>query len=244
MRSTIRRLALVPGTVLAAGALILGTATAAGATVQTTNGWAGYRAGNGNWHFRYIQGTFVVPQNACGTDDFTSAGVHLGGSIDFTTIGIACTSPGTLTTYWTWNNGATTGTSYGTTTPAADDTVFASLYYNQANNITNVYEYDETTATTLVNTFVTAGTALYKWASAFGTIYNDQPYPPASGSSYTLVPFSQVRVTSYDGTHGSGIDGPWGVQEEEAVNGAHVIYAGTGLSDGWTAFHLTEYGNA
>ena len=72
MRSTIRRLALVPGTLLAAGALMLGMTTAAGAAVTTTN-WGGYRAGNGNWHFRYIQGTFTVPQHACTGDDFTGA---------------------------------------------------------------------------------------------------------------------------------------------------------------------------
>jgi hypothetical protein len=245
MRSTIRRLALVPGTVLAAGALILGTATAAGATVKTTDGWAGYRAGNGNWNFRYIQGTFVVPQHACTSDDYSASGVHLGGTIDFATVGVACTgSPAAITTYWAYNNGATSGITYGTTAPAADDTVFVSLYYNAANNDTNVYEYDETSGTTLLSTFITAGTALYKWASAFGIVNPSQPAPPPSGTSYTLVPFSQVRVTSYNGTRGTGINGPWGVQDEEAVNGAHVFAAGTNLSDGWGSFNVTEYGNA
>lgn len=245
MRSTIRRLALVPGTVLAAGALVLGMATAAGATVKDSTGWAGYRAGNGNWMFRYIQGTFVVPQHACVSDDYSASGVHLGGKVDFVNLGVACTgTPAALTTYFTYDNGATTTTTYATTAPAADDTVFASIYYNQANNDANVYEYDETTSTTLVSTWITAGTAQYTWASAFGIVNTAQPAPPSPGSSITLVPFSQVRVTSYDGTHGQGISGPWGVQQEQGVNGAHVIDSGTGLSDGWTSFNVTEYGNS
>jgi hypothetical protein len=245
MRSTIRRLALVPGTLLAAGALVLGMATAAGATV-TTNNWGGYRAGDGNWHFRYIQGTFVVPQHACTGDDFTGAVVHLGGSVDYVSLGVACFgSPVAVRSFLTYDNGPSGGvTSYGPSTVAADDTIYAQIYYNQSNNIANVYEYDETSGVTLENTYVNAGTAQYKWATAAGQINTSQPLPPPPGTSIALVPFSQVRVTSYNGTKGSGLAGPWGVQDEEVFNGAHEIFGGSGASSNYGSFNATEYGNA
>jgi hypothetical protein len=248
MRSTIRRLALVPGTLLATGALVLGMATAAGAVVTSSN-WGGERAGNGNYHFRYVQALFTVPQHACVSDDYAGSVVHLGGTIDYVTLGVACISPGggappVPTAFYTYNNGQTTGTSYGTATVTADDTVFASIYYNSSNNIANVYEYDETSATTLENTFQFAGTAQYKWATVAGEIIPSQPAPPGPGSSITLVPFSQVRVTTYSGQKGSGLAGPWSVQAEETFNGAHEIFGPTGANKSVSSFNATEYNNA
>jgi hypothetical protein len=252
MRSTIRRLALVPGTLLAAGALVLGMATAAGATVTTTN-WGGYRAGNGNWHFRYVQGTFVVPQKACvntgsGVDDYQTAGVHIGGSIDYVTAGVICNGQSNtgLSGFYSFNNGSTSGTGspIASINPSGDDTVFASLYYDSSNNQVNVYVYDETKASTLINTWLFAGNGQFKWASDFATIIASQPFGPPSGTSITLVPFTGVRVTSLDGTKGTGMAGPWGVQDEEAFNGAHEILGGSGPNSNYSSFNVTEYGNA
>lgn len=245
MRSSIRRLALVPGTLLAAGALVLGMASAAGAVVTTSN-WAGYRAGNGNWHYRYVQGTFVVPQHACTGDDFTGAVVHLGGSVDYVSVGVACFgSPYAPRSYLTYNSTSGVHTSYGPGgVVTGDDTIFASLYYNSANNQVNVYAYDETAGVTLENTFVDAGTAQFKYATVAGQINPSQPFPPGAGSSITLVPFTQVRVTAADGQRSSGMSGPWGVQDEEVFNGAHEIAGGSGASSNYSSFNSTEYGNA
>ena len=73
---------------------------------------------------------------------------------------------------------------------------------------------------------------------------------PAPGTNFVLVPFSDVSVTSYNGTRGtnSGMNGPWGVTGLQAVNGAHVefaaplLYDSNGDSD--NTFNAREYGNS
>jgi hypothetical protein len=49
-------------------------------------------------------------------------------------------------------------------------------------------------------------------------------------------------VTTYDGTHGTGINGAWGVQREQAVNGNQVIANAPLLYNSGTTFNVRIYG--
>lgn len=73
----------------------------------------------------------------------------------------------------------------------------------------------------------------YKQAVLSANVANPLPHPPAPGTSQILVPFRGAAVTTYNGTHGTGINGPWGVQQEnerESVFGGNLIAAPTGLT--------------
>ncbi len=68
------------------------------------------------------------------------------------------------------------------------------------------------------------------------------PHPPPPGTSQILVPFTDAAATTYNGTHGTGINGPWGVQQEQAVNGNHVIANAPTLYNSGTTFNVRIHG--
>jgi hypothetical protein len=258
MRKILTRLTLAPAAVLAAGALTFATAGPAGATISTpethpTANQAGYQAGGeaGLWGFRYIQAEFTVPQHACSSDDFNSAGIQLAGRVDSVTVGVACSGSTPTAGYQYAYQGTTWSNTWKFTTKTlADDRIFASLYYDVDNNYVALYEIDLTTGTTLVNDTTTAYGGMYHWATASATVNTPLVFAPEPGTNFVLVPFSDVSVTSYNGTRGtnSGMNGPWGVTELQAVNGAHlelgapILYDSDGNSD--NTFNAREYGNS
>jgi hypothetical protein len=260
MRKILTRLTLAPAVVLSAGTLALVAAAPAGATIITTTSTsisttdqAGYQAGGtaGLWGMRYIQAEFTVPQQACSSDDFSSAGIQLAGRVDSVAVGVACNGSTPTAGYQyayqgtTWNN-----TWKFTTRTLADDLIFASLYYDVSNNYVELYEIDLTTGTTLVNDTTTAYGAMYHWATASATVKTPLVFAPEPGTNFVLVPFTDVKVTSYNGTYGNngGMNGPWGVTGLWAVDGAHLefgapmLYDSDGSSD--NTFNTREYGNS
>lgn len=251
MRKVIARLTLAPAVLLCAGALTLAAAVPAGATTNTSN-QAGYRAGGaGLWNLRYVQAEFTVPQHACTGDDFNGAGVQLAGHVNSVAVGVACDGSVPTAGYQFAYNGTTWSSTWTFTTKcAADDRIFASLYYDTVNNYVELYEVDLTTGVTLVNDSALAYGAGYHWATAAAQVNTPLAYAPGPGQNFILVPFSDVTVTSYNGTHGTnhGMNGSWGVAGIQAVNGAHVIFAApvlygtSGGSD--NTFNTREFGNS
>jgi hypothetical protein len=96
--------------------------------------------------------------------------------------------------------------------------------------------------TTLVSEVKPAGAPSYKQAVLSADVSNPLHSPPPPGTSTILVPFTTGTVTTYNGTHGTGINGPWGVQQEQAVNGAHVVANAPLLYNSGTTFNVRIYG--
>jgi hypothetical protein len=226
-------------------------ATPAGATIDTTN-QAGYQVGGpGHWSFRYIRAEFTVPQHACSSDDFSRAGIQLAGKVDSVAVGVACRGSLPTAGYQFGYDGTTWSNTWTFTTKTlSDDLILASLYYDQGNNYVSMQETDLTTGQTLVNDTSLAYGAMYHWATALAQVNTPLIYAPDPGQSFVLVPFSDVAVTSYDGTHGQdgGMTGLWAVTALRAVNGAHVDFAARPLYSSGSGrdntFNTREYGNS
>jgi hypothetical protein len=126
---------------------------------------------------------------------------------------------------------------------AAGDQILLQLYYDQATNFVHFTAVDQTTGKTLVSTAKPAGAALYKQAILTADVSNPLPHPPPPGTSTILVPFTHGAVTTYNGTHGTGINGPWGVQQEQAINGLGQVVANAPLLyNSGTTFNVRIYG--
>jgi hypothetical protein len=261
MRRILTRLTVAPAAGLAAGALALAVAAPAGATpvmaepamamINTTN-QAGFQAGSrGHWSFRFIRAEFTVPQHACSSDDFNRAGIQLAGTVDSVAVGVACQGSTPMAGYQFGYHGTTWSNTWTFTTKASsDDLILASLYYDVGNNYVSLQETDVTTGQTLVNDTSLAYGAMYHWATALAQVNTPLIYPPNAGQSIVLVPFSDVTVTTYNGTHGrrGGMTGPWAVTGLRAVNGAHVEFAAKSLYSSGSGrdntFNTREYGNS
>lgn len=226
---------------------VFGAATGGAAvagTVLNTHNEAGYRAGNGNWRFRFVQTEFTVPENVC-SDSYVGAGVMLAGVTNNVALGVGCHDGFPFAGYG-FGSTSTTNPFLWTriTSVAADDVIFAQIYYDVANNHVFLYEYDKTTHILLTNDSFNAHSALYKWATAATWVTNPLHNPPAPGTSFILVPFTDTHVTSYDGTRGSGISGRWGAHGLQAVHGSHVIAAAPLLYHFHTQFNVRLFGNS
>lgn len=240
LKSFTRGVAAVSGALLAFGAVGTIMASAAGATVNTSNE-AGYRAGNGAWNFRYVTTTFTVPELACtGRDDFQAAGVILQGSLANATVGVSCNGS---TPMAGWSTTSLTHHAGGALAVSGDDNVTVAAYYDTTTGFDYFYATDNTNGHSATWAHK-AGVAEYHFALAGAVVNNPLQHAPSPGNSFILVPFSNSGVTSYDGTHGSGLNGPWGVTGLQAVNGAHVIAAAPVLYNNWTTFNVRVIGNA
>jgi hypothetical protein len=84
-----------------------------------------------------------------------------------------------------------------------------------------------------VNFIKSVPVTLYKFAVVSANVANPMPHPPATGTSQILMSFTDAAVTSYNGTHGTGINGPWSVRrqdETETAVGGNLVAAPTGLT--------------
>jgi hypothetical protein len=229
------------GALLTFGAVSMMLTTAAGAAINTSNA-AGYQAGNGAWSFRYVQTTFTVPELACtGQDDFLAAGAILQGSLANATVGVAC--DGSVPQAG-WGTTSLTSQAGGSLAVHGDDNITVAIYYDQTTGYDYFYATDNTTGASATWAHK-AGVAEYHYALTGAYVNNPLQHPPAPGSNFVLVPFTGSTVTSYDGTRGTGLNGPWGgATELQAVNGAHVIAAAPALFKGGSTFNVRVYGNA
>jgi hypothetical protein len=250
-----RGAAVVTGAVLAFGTAGMMMAGAAGATIVSTGNpaAAGYQAGNGSWNFRYVTTTLRVPQN-CGTNspnpspggDFRAGGVELRGNplnsaSNFSTASLAVVcNGGTPRVYW--GTQSLYNVHFGGLIVAFDDNVQLSIYYDQTTGYDYFYSTDLTTGN-YANWAHKAGVAEYHYAAAGEYVNNPLLYPPAPGTNYIQTYFSATGVTSYNGTHGTGLNGPWGVQQVVAQNGAHIIAQAPVLFDNGSSFNVRVYGS-
>jgi hypothetical protein len=227
----------VAGALLTFGAVSSMMAGAAGATTNDNN-FAGYQSGNGAWNFRWVTTTFTVPEYACAGDDFQAAGPELYGNNSVAVIAVHCEHH---TPVVSWGTVSLHKVRYGNLLVAGDDNVTLSIYYDQTTGYDYFYATDNTAGQS-ASWAHKAGVAEYHYASVGADVNNPLHFPPPPGQTYVLVPFTGTTVTSYDGTHGSGLNGSWGVTEFQAVNGAHVIAAPSALSGG-SSFNIDLYGN-
>jgi len=112
---------------------------------------------------------------------------------------------------------------------APGDQILVQLFYDQSTNFVHFTVVDNTTHNTVVSAAQPAGAALYKQALLTADVSNPLPHPPPPGASTVLVPFTAGAVTTYNGIHGTGINGPWGVQREQAINGQGQVVANAPL---------------
>jgi hypothetical protein len=244
MRNAIRRLALPLGSLLAAGGLVLATAATAGAAINTDYA-TGWQAGNNAWQFRFVEAKFTVPLHACGSDDFWGAGISLIGSSDRVTLGVSCQGSIPFAGYQFDYTGTTDPNSWShVTAVASNHVILEQLYYDQTTDYVSLWAKDLTTGAVLVNDSHYASSARYMTVLAAAAVADPASYAPSAGKSFVLMPFTDVNVTSYNGVHGNGIEGRWGVKELDETNGAQVIAAAPDLYNGGTAFNVREYGNS
>lgn len=235
-----RGVVTLAGTLLGFGTAGLMLAGSAGASVNTSN-TAGYMAGNGHWNFRYVASTILVPENACGSDDFVASGVELSGTLSSASVAVACNN-GAPEVFWGMTS--LNQVANGGLNVHGDDLIKLSLYYNQTTGYDNFYAHDLTTGATDVWAHK-AGVAQYIHAAAATVVNNPLLYPPSPGTSYILVKNTSTEVTSTNGTHGAGINGPWGAaQRMQAMNGAHVIANAPNLFENGQGFDVRVYGNS
>jgi hypothetical protein len=236
-----RGAAVVTGAVLAFGTAGLMMATAAGATVKDTGNpaLAGYQAGNGSWNFRYVTTTLRVPEGACNSDDFVAGGVELAGNNSLAATGVFCVN-GVPTAGWSTRS--LNHIAAGGFVVQGDDDIQVSTYYDQTTGYDYFYATDLTTGVS--DTWAhKAGVAEYHYARAGNLVNNPLLFPPAPGTNYILTYFWDSGVTSYNGTHGTGLNGAWGVQQVQAVHGAHINAQAPVLFDSGTSFNVRVYGN-
>jgi hypothetical protein len=216
---------------IAAAAAILGvaalpaaaaTATAPGPPIYSQE-QAGYAAGGQGIHMRYVQATFKLPSST--TLPFNTGGglsVQLRSPNDNIVLGISAT-PGSQ-----WN-AAVFESPYGCEassclnysngdSPVMDtgDTISASIYYDVGNGFAYYTLTDVTAGTSFFGKFSDPG-ALFNQARV-GEEFADWPWA-APSSPYVapvqntrLAAFSDVAVTSYNGTHGN-LFGPFQVSK-------------------------------
>lgn len=234
----------VAGALLTFGAVSTMMAGAAGAGVITnTSGIAGYVAGNGSYSFRYATTTFSVPEYACVSDDFVAGGIELVGSLgsthDNAVIGVHCIGH----TPWVyWSTTSLTHLASGGLIVSDDDNVTVSVYYDATTGYDYFYVTDNTSGAS-DSWAHKAGVAEYHYDYNVAVVNDPLHYPPPPGSNYALVTFTNSGLTTYSGVHGTGLNGPWGYNELEAVNGAHVVAAAPVLYNGYSTFNVRIYGN-
>lgn len=238
----------IAGALIALGALGATSAGAAGAATSTpiTNRHlAGYQIGDNNWRFRFNATEFTVPEHACDDDSYLGSGIALTGTTDNVAVGVAC-DDGTPEAGFAFAYSGTTDPGLFThgTHVSRDDLIQAQIYYDPANNHVFLWEFDVTRNRILVNDSFNAHSALYKTALQGAWVDNPLDSPPAPDTSFVLVPFADSMVTTYNGTHGTGVNGPWGVTQIQALNGAHIIAAAPVLYNGNTQFNVRLYGNS
>lgn len=249
MRPILRRGALATVGAGVAAAVMLGSSTASFAAVTTpivnTTNQAGYQVGNNAYRFRLVQGQMTLPLvSQCTNGNYRNSGIQLitstGNSF---AVGAECGTGGYAVGYRFGYPGNTFPALGILATVAGGDQIFMQLYYDQTTNFVHVTAVDKTTNTTLVSTAVTAGAAAYKQAVLSADVQNPLGTPPPPGSNYVLVPFTNGAVTTYGGLRGTGINGPWGVQEEQAVSGSLVIAAAPLLFKSDSQFNVRIYGH-
>jgi hypothetical protein len=232
----------VAGALLTFGAVSTMLAIAAGASANVINRAreAGWQSGNGSWTFRWVQTTFTVPVNACGSDDFQTASASLKSAQAMAIVGVGCVS-GVPRAGW-----STTGLmnpASGSFAVHGGDSVSVSIYYDKSTGYDYFHAKDNTTGMTR-NWANKAGAASYHYAFTYAEVNNPLQYPPPPGTNYVLVPYTGSSVTSLDGTHGQGLNGPWGVTQVQAVNGSQVIAAAPVLYNNGSTFNVRVYGSA
>jgi hypothetical protein len=231
------------GLIMAAAALVLGPSAVSFANVNTSN-QAGYQVGDNAYRFRFVQGVMTLPLlSQCSNLNYTNSGVQLiGATGQSAAVGVQC-SGGHYFAGWLLSYAGNTFPTLAHLTPVAGgDQILVQLYYDQTTNNVNFTAIDQTTGMTLVHAAAFAGSALYKQAVLSADVSNPLASPPPPGTSFILVPFTNSAVTTYGGIHGTGISGPWGVQEEQAVNGAHVIANAPLLYNSGTTFNVRVNG--
>jgi hypothetical protein len=254
MRPILRRIALAVVGTGAAAAMVLGSGAASFAAVNTTvntTNQAGYQVGNNAYRFRFVQGEMTLPLTGCADNNnhnnYRNSGVQLIGATGASAaVGAECINVFGPRYFVGWNLGYSGHTfpslPHLTTAVAAGHQILVKLFYDQSTNFIHFSAVDKTTNTTLLSTAQSAGPALYKQAVLSADVSNPLPSPPPPGTSKILVPFTGGAVTTYNGTHGTGINGPWGVQQEQAVNGTHLVANAPVLSNSGTTFNVRIHG--
>jgi hypothetical protein len=261
-RPILRRAALAAAGTGAAAAMALGSSVpsfAATIPIVNTTDQAGYQAGNNAWRFRYVQAEMFLPhpgspQHGCPID--ASNPNHLESSLQLigapsgpnAAIGVRClhTSVGNIYTLG-WARGYS-----GNKHPALDhpgprvlpgDIIMLKLYYDTGKHTMRFTACHAvggppdcgtyTDPADLLDITVGVPPTDYKQAVVSANVANPLPHPPAPGTSQILAPFKEAAVTTYNGIHGTGINGPWGVQQEierQLAFGGNLIAAPTGLT--------------
>ena len=151
----------------------------------------------GGWRFRYLATTLTVP---AAETRATRADIWLWDDADALYFWInAGGGPGSIQYAWSWHTEATALA----VAPNVGDQVTLSIYYDRAAARSYVTAVDNTQGTRA--TGVTGSRRGFAWAqvSAGGPRWS-----LASGNT-RLWAFTDTRLTSFNGTHGS-IFGPWG----------------------------------
>jgi hypothetical protein len=243
MRSILRKTSLALVGAGAAGVMVLALSGTSFAAVNTTN-QAGYQAGNNSYRFRFVQGAMTLPLNGCANGNFINSGVQLIGASN-AAVGARCNGASSFIVGWNVGypgSGTTFPPVTFSATTAPGHRILLQIFYDQTTNFVHFTAVDETGGVTLFTVSSNAGAALYKEAVLSTDVSNPLVTPPAPGTNYTLVAWDSGALTTYNGTRGTGICGPWGTAEQQAVSGAKIVAAAPVLYNNCSQFNVRIYG--